>query len=281
MIKKVLPFIWLAFVVSAFLLGWWLSRTDLANSPASPVVTGQPTPEPLRLAVAANFAHTAARLADAFEQQTGTPVTISTASSGTLFAQIKNGLPYDVFLSADSLRPQKLLQDGLADAPSPQTQSPLTYAIGQLLLWLPQAEPSASAAACLEQFKKGEFRHLVLANPQTAPYGQASEETLQHLGSRLLDQQRITAENIAQVFRLAHSGHAEAAFIAASQWQTASQEQKSGCVWPVPAAWHSPLRQQAVVLARSPQLDKARQFLDFLQSEPAQKIIRADGYGVE
>ncbi len=110
----------------------------------------------------------------------------SFASSGTLFAQVKNGAPFDVFLSADEQRPRQLIQDGL-DVPD----SLFIYASDQLVLWSSQAELIDPQGNILRNghWPENGIRHIALANPKTAPYGRATMEALQLLDSirRLLD----------------------------------------------------------------------------------------------
>lgn len=272
-VKKILILVWLLFVVIAFGVGWWQTRQEAAP----PRQAGKP-PVVLRLAVASNFLPIGQKLALEFTRQTGIPVQVSGASSGALFAQIRQGRPYDVFLSADTGYPDELIKNGMA-----KSDSALDYAIGQLVFWAPAYDSSALAPAsenaCLDALKNGRFERIVVANPVTAPYGQASQVVLQKFS--LPKARIITAKNVSQAFRTLQSGNAEAGFIARSQWLSLSPEQARGCFWSVPADWHSPLVQRAVLLSASPNPLQGQAFLDFLFSEKTRDLIQAAGYAVE
>ena len=129
----------------------------------------------LTIAVASNFQRTATAIAEEFSRATQIPVRISTGSTGKLYAQIVNGAPYDVFLAADSARPKRLEDDGVA-----VKGSRLTYAIGSLLLW--SADSALNEGDCLKALEAGSYRRLAIANPLTAPYGLAAKEFLQAAG---------------------------------------------------------------------------------------------------
>mgnify|MGYP002700143975 CR=1 FL=1 len=231
--------------------------------------------EQLTAAIAANFAGTIKQLKPLFEQESGHRLITSFASSGTLFAQIHNGAPFDVFLSADEQRPQQLIRDGLAVA-----DSSFIYASGQLVLWSSQAELIDPQGNILrdEQWQTKGIRHIALANPKTAPYGRAAMETLQAM--QLVESTkpyRVTGQNIAQTFQFVASGNAQLGFIAQAQL-LALPESERGSYWRVPKKMHSPIQQMAVMLNRGRENSAAEAFLTFLQSPQAQSIIRARGY---
>ncbi|MBU1174591.1 MAG: molybdate ABC transporter substrate-binding protein [Alphaproteobacteria bacterium] len=221
----------------------------------------------LRVAVAANFGAPAQQLAEAFEAETGTRVAISTGSSGALFAQITQGAPFAILLSADEARPKALVDQGFA-----VKGSQFTYALGRLVLWSPDAELIDSSPAILETDR---FSHLAIANPQTAPYGAAAMEVLGALGlEEELAVRIVTGESIAQAFGFVQSGNAELGFIASSQLATAG----GGSIWIVPEELHAPIRQDAVLLEAGN--DDAKAFLDFLRSSKGREIVAQFGYGL-
>jgi len=231
--------------------------------------------EQVTAAVAANFAGTMKQLKPLFEQQSGHRLVTSFASSGTLFAQIHNGAPFDVFLSADEQRPQQLISDGLALA-----DGPFIYATGLLVLWSSQVElidPQGNILRDGHWQQKG-IRHIALANPKTAPYGRATLQTLETM--QLVDATkpyRVTGQNIAQTFQFVASGNAQLGFIAQAQ-VLALPESERGSYWNVPKTMHSPIQQMAVMLKRGAENNAAQAFLKFLQSPQAKNIIRARGY---
>ncbi len=267
--RRFLLLTWLGFVLLATLIGAWLTLAEKKAETA-----GLQSTRPLKVAVAANFFATAGKLTQQFTRQHGTPVVLSAASSGTLFAHINNGLPYDVFLSADVQRPQMLVGAGMADA-----GSATNYARGQLVLWGP-AHPSSQKVSCLERLQDGNFRHLVIANPETAPYGLAGRQVMQRLGITVPDTKIITAESISQAFHMLRSGNVDMGFIARSQWLTLDPAQRTGCAWQVPETLYDPIVQQAVRLTSSRHA-AAQTFVDFLRSDTARIIIAQDGYAVE
>ena len=231
--------------------------------------------EQLTAAIAANFAGTIKQLKPLFEHESGHRLITSFASSGTLFAQIHNGAPFDVFLSADEQRPQQLIRDGLAIA-----DSSFIYASGQLVLWSSQAELIDPQGNILRdgQWQTKGIRHIALANPKTAPYGRAAMETLQAM--QLVESTkpyRVTGQNIAQTFQFVASDNAQLGFIAQAQL-FALAESERGSYWRVPKEIHSPIQQMAVMLNRGRENSAAQAFLKFLQSPQAQSIIRARGY---
>jgi len=231
--------------------------------------------EQVTAAIAANFAGTMKQLKPLFEQQSGHRLVTSFASSGTLFAQIHNGAPFDVFLSADKQRPRQLIKEGLAVA-----DSSFIYATGKLVLWSSQPtliDPEGNVLRTGHWQQQG-IRHIAIANPKTAPYGRAAMQTLKTM--QLADATkpyRVTGQNIAQTFQFVASGNAQLGFIAQAQL-LALPESERGSHWPVPKKMHEPIQQMAVMLHRGRDNKAAEAFLHFLQSPPAKKVIRARGY---
>lgn len=225
------------------------------------------------VAVASNFAKTAAAVSAAFTQESGVPVRTSHGSTGKLYAQIINGAPFDVFLSADTDRPLLLEQAGLIVNGSRQT-----YATGSLVLW--SQDESMRGEDCRAVLEQSAYGRLALANPGTAPYGSAAREFL--IGAGLWETASACAvygENIAQTLQFVATGNATLGFVARSQ--TMDPALPAGtCAWPVPVSTHAPLHQQAVVLKRASGNDGARRFADFLKTPAAKKIIREHGYQV-
>ncbi|HPY40945.1 MAG TPA: molybdate ABC transporter substrate-binding protein, partial [Thiolinea sp.] len=128
----------------------------------------------VQVAVASNFSKPLENLASAFKASSGHDLKISAGATGKLYAQIENGAPFEVFLSADSKTPKKLVEAQLAVA-----DSQFTYALGKLVLW---SSTQDYVDAQGEVLKKNGFKHIALANPNTAPYGAAALEVLEHLG---------------------------------------------------------------------------------------------------
>lgn len=239
---------------------------------AAPCFVGLPcAADTVLVAVAANFKDTQDALGGLFEKKTGHVVASSSGSTGKLFAQAQNGAPFQVFLSADVSHAEKLEQAGLT-----VKGSRFTYAIGRLALY------SATLDALTEGpnlLSPGKLKHLAIANPETAPYGAAAIETMKALAAwdALKDHHIVYAENIAQAFQFAESGAAEAGFVAYAQ----VLKKRAAKYWLVPAQYHAPLRQDAVLLAPGAQSVAARTYLDFLRGPDARALIEASGYTTE
>lgn len=229
--------------------------------------------EVVTVGAASNFAAPVRELGARFESGTGHAVRISSASTGKLYAQIKNGAPFDVLLAADAERPERLLKSGDAVA-----GSRFTYAIGRLVVW--SRDPRLSGASCRDALARDDLGHLAIANPETAPYGAAARESLIALG--LWDRVRtrvVTGENIAQTLHFVASGNASLGFVAAAQL-TAAELPDASCSWDVPGELHRPIEQQAVLLRRAAHNPVARRFLEFLKSEAGRAIVARHGYAL-
>lgn len=230
----------------------------------------------VRVAVAANFAGAHERLTARFRQTSGIAVRTSIGSTGQLYAQIRNGAPFDVFLAADTARPARLAVDGHAVA-----DSRFTYARGQLVFYLHGTEGArgpdrpASAERLAEAITRDPEAPVAIANPETAPYGAAAVETLARLGLTDRVQDRLVrAENVAQAFSFVASGAASSGFVALSQ----VQDRAGTRFWVVPDALHTPIRQDAVLLTNAADDEAARRYIAFLRSEEARRLIESWGY---
>ncbi|TRZ92945.1 MAG: molybdate ABC transporter substrate-binding protein [Rhodocyclaceae bacterium] len=224
----------------------------------------------VQVAVAANFAAPMKVIAVEFEKATGHKALLSFGATGKLYAQIRNGAPFQAFLAADDETPEKLEQEGLA-----VRGSRFTYAVGTLALW--SARPDFVDAKG-EVLSRGAFAHLALASPKLAPYGAAAMETLEKLGlASMLQAKFVQGENIAQAYQFVMSGNAELGFVALSQVMTDGRI-ISGSAWLVPAAMHQPIRQDAVILVPGRDNAAANALLRFLRGPVALAIIRSFGY---
>lgn len=226
----------------------------------------------VKVAVAANFTAPMQKIALEFEKDTGHKALVSTGATGAFYAQIKNGAPFEVFLSADDETPAKLEADGVG-----VKGSRFTYAIGKLVLW--SAKPGFVDARG-DVLKKGDFNKLSLANPKTAPYGSAALEVMKKLGVLDAVQPKIVqGENISQAFQFVSTGNAEVGFVALSQvWQDGAL--KSGSAWIVPADQHSSIRQDAILLAKGEGKPAAAALLKYLQGDKAKAVIKSYGYEI-
>jgi len=161
-------------------------------------------------AVAANFTAPVQQIAELFQKETGNTVKLSFGSSGKFYSQIKEGAPFDVFLSADEKNPKLLEEEGLA-----VKDTRFVYALGKLVLWSAKPGFVDDKGAVLS---KGEYNKIAYADPKLAPYGLAAQETLQKMNLwEKVQSKLVTGESIAQTYQFAATGNAELAFIALSQ----------------------------------------------------------------
>lgn len=227
----------------------------------------------VQVAVAANFTAPMQKIAADFARDTGHRAVLAFGATGKFYAQIRNGAPFEVLLAADEQTPARLQEEGLG-VPGRR----FTYAVGRLALWSPRAgyiDPEGQVLA------DGDFRHLALANPKTAPYGAAALQTLEYLGLCARLQPRfVQGENIAQAHQFVASGNAELGFVALSQVFEQGRV-THGSAWIVPAGQHRPIRQDALLLRRGEHNPAAQALLDYLQGDSARALIRAYGYQVE
>jgi len=226
------------------------------------------------IAVATNFSEVMERLESDFEQAGDHTLTVTTGSTGKLYAQIRHGAPFDMLLAADQHRPKLLEAESQAVA-----GSRFTYAIGRLTLWSPDAERvSVDGSATL---RVGSFRKLAMANPDLAPYGASARETLTALGLfDALQPRMVMGENVGQAHALVATGNADLGFVALSYVLSPRNKQR-GSRWDVPQGLYAPIRQDVVLLKRGAGNAAARAFVDFLKTDEARAVIENFGYGID
>jgi molybdate transport system substrate-binding protein len=236
--------------------GWALSRACLAGE--------------AQVAVAANFAEPIKAIAAVLEKTTGHTLKISTGASGAFYTQIRNGAPFDVFLSADNERPEMLERDGLA-----QPGTRFTYATGRLVLWSVKA---GRVDARGEVLKAANLGKVAYANPKTAPYGEAALQVMERLGlSAAIAPKLVQGESIGQAFAFVKTGNADVGFVALSQVLQGGRL-KEGSMWAIPQAAYEPIRQDAVLLRKGTDNEAAKALLALLQSPNIKALIRSYGY---
>ncbi len=224
----------------------------------------------VRVAVASNFIAPMKEIAASFRQDSGHTLRVSSGSSGKLYAQIRNGAPFDVLLAADEVIPQRLEQEGLAVA-----DSGFVYAIGQLVLW-------SNKNGLLDQngkaLKSGQFKRLAIAEPKIAPYGMAAKQTLEKMGLwNAVQGKLVKGENISQNWQFAATGNVELAFVAQSQIMR-EMKVNEGSWWRVPKHLYEPIKQGAVLLVTAKDNEAALSFLAYMQGKSAKEVMRAYGY---
>jgi molybdate transport system substrate-binding protein len=223
-----------------------------------------------QVAVAANFAEPIKAIAAVLEKTTGHTLKVTLGATGKLYAQIKNGAPFDVLLSADTTTPEKLEAEGLG-----QPGSRFTYATGKLVLWSAKAGRVDDKGTVL---KAPDLGKVSFANPKVAPYGAATVQAIEKLGlTAALTPKLVQGESIGQTFTFASTGNADVGFVAMSQVLQGGKL-KSGSMWAVPQNLYDPIRQDAVVMQKSAGNEAAQALMKLLKSPNIKDLIRSYGY---
>jgi len=220
------------------------------------------------VAVAANFAPVAVELKRQFESASAHDIQIVSGSTGKLYAQIRNGAPFDALLAADQYRPARLEEEGYA-----VTGSRFTYAVGRLAVWAPALGPvsEVNVTALLAASER-----IAVANPDLAPYGTAAFEVFARLGlTDRLETRLATAENVAQAYAMVASGAAQVGLVA---WPHVTSRGNQAESWLVPDTWHNAILQDAVQLKSGAGNAAVLDFLDYLKSGVAAELIELRGY---
>ncbi|MEG5266121.1 molybdate ABC transporter substrate-binding protein [Pseudomonas sp. JDS28PS106] len=233
-------------------------------------MSGAALADEVQVAVAANFTAPIQAIAKDFEKDTGHKLVASFGATGQFYAQIRNGAPFEVFLSADDTTPAKLENEGVT-----VKGSRFTYATGTLALW--SAKPGYVDDKG-EVLKGQSYQHLSIANPKAAPYGLAATQVLDKLGLTQATRSRLVeGQSISQAYQFVSSGNAELGFVALSQIYKDGKLTR-GSAWVVPAELHDPIRQDAVILDKGKDNPAAQALVDYLKGPKAGEIIKSFGY---
>ncbi|PTS94686.1 molybdate ABC transporter substrate-binding protein [Pseudomonas sp. HMWF006] len=224
----------------------------------------------VQVAVAANFTAPIQAIAADFEKDTGHKLVAAYGATGQFYTQIKNGAPFEVFLSADDTTAEKLEKEG-----DSVKGSRFTYAIGTLALW---SAKEGYVDAKGDVLKKNEYQHLSIANPKAAPYGLAATQVLEKLKLTEATKGKIVeGQNITQAYQFVSTGNAELGFVALSQIYKDGKV-SSGSAWIVPASLHDPIKQDAVILNKGKDSAAAKALVEYLKGPKAAAVIKSYGY---
>jgi molybdate transport system substrate-binding protein len=231
----------------------------------------------LRIAAAADLQPVLPPILKQFEQETGIHAEATYQASAALTAQIQNGAPFDVFLSADLGYPKRLIDAGLADIKGLDgvSSAPVTYARGTLVLWT--RKDSHWPHPSLETLRDPALQRLAIANPERAPYGRAAVAALTSL--KLMDALKpklVTAENISQTAQFAETGNADAGLISMTSAQTAHLK-AIGTAFVVPRDLYPPIEQGAVIVTKTLVHEQAKKFLNYMLSAAIQQELAQSG----
>ena len=226
----------------------------------------------VRVAAASDLQTVMPAISERFQASTGRQISISYGSSGNFFTQIRNGAPFDVFLSADIDYPRRLEAAGLAEP-----GSVVTYGFGRIVVWWRRGAP-VDAQRGLEALADARVRRIAIANPEHAPYGRAAVAALRHEG--LYDRVRtklVLGENISQAAQFVHSGNADAGIVALSLALSPALN-AIGAYYEIPAPFYPPIEQGAVVVKSSANKGGASEFLRFLRMPDSVRVLQSFGF---
>ncbi|MEO6284416.1 MAG: molybdate ABC transporter substrate-binding protein [Dyadobacter sp.] len=224
------------------------------------------------VATAANVQYVMKEIQKEFAKETGEEIQIVVGSSGKLTAQIREGAPFDVFVSADTKYPQEIFKNGGSD------EKPKIYATGSLVLWSKDmAQPELNIAIlATEKVKK-----IAIPNPRNAPYGEAAIEVLktQNIIEKT-EKKLVYGESIAQTAQYISTGSVEAGFNALSIVLSPEMKNKGHYIV-IDSTLHKPIQQAAILLKHSedsPKKESSTKFYRFLYSDKAKQIFKKYGY---
>jgi molybdate transport system substrate-binding protein len=233
------------------------------------LVNCTPAPEnQITIAAAANMQFAMEEIIEEFERQKGITARLTTSSSGKLTAQIREGAPYDIFVSADLKYPEEIHRVGLAAFP------PKVYARGQLALWSSQNDWQVG----IEELSNPHIAHIAIANPKTAPYGIAAIQVLERLGVlEVVEDQLVYGESVSQVNQFIMTGAVEVGFTALSVLKAPRMNQQINWTT-VDTSWYNPILQGVVLINTTSKFAEAEAFFDFLFTPSAKGILQKYGY---
>jgi molybdate transport system substrate-binding protein len=227
----------------------------------------------ITVAAAADLNYALQEIATRFTENTGTQVKLSFGSSGNLYSQIQNGAPFDLFFSADSEYPKKLADAGILEKSSMHT-----YAMGDLVLWVPNGSPLDPQKLQIELLTSPQVQRIAIANPQHAPYGRAAMAALDYFKVKeKVAPKLVMGENISQAAQFVASGNAQAGLIALSLALSPGMK-NSGRFWQLPPDAYPELRQAAGIVAASKHKVAAHAFLDYVISPAGRAILQQYGF---
>jgi molybdate transport system substrate-binding protein len=229
---------------------------------------------PLLVAAASDLSYCIGDLAAAFRKEMpDAELKVSTGASGNFFAQIRNGAPFEVFLSADMDYPRQLARLGAADG-----ATLVPYAIGRIALW--SADASIDVAHGLTAVRDARVTRVAIANPATAPYGRAAKAALERDGLWAAVQPKLViGENIAQAAQFVQSGNAQLGIVSLASLRSPKLA-GAGRYYLVPDTGLAPIEQGAIVTRRGQDNPLAARFVRFLGTPAARAILEKNGFGL-
>jgi molybdate transport system substrate-binding protein len=225
--------------------------------------------DPVRIAVASEFAPTAELLREEFTTQSGIPVELTSGTSAELVNMIREGGDFDVFMSSDTKHPKELIDEGLA-----LDEGYAVYALGMIALYSKSWKVNWTGVKYL---KSGQFTKIAIANPEQNRYGSAAIETMEILEVYPgISSKLVYTSNESEALDFIDTKKADAGFIA----YTSLSDRDKRWAWIVPAALHEPIEQGAVLLSKDQVQEHSKLWMGYLRTDSAKSIIRQSGYSV-
>jgi molybdate transport system substrate-binding protein len=245
----------------------------VAASLAVPSIAFPAGQRSVAVAVAANMKPAFTELAARFEAKNpGVEVKATFGASGNFFAQITNGAPFDLFLSADAEFPAKVVEKGFAAGKA------FTYAYGKLVVWVPKSSTLDLEGKGLAALADPSVQRIAIASPEVAPYGRAAKAALEKAGlSEQLEGRLVMGQNVSQTAQFVQSGNAQAGFIPLSLAKVPPLSEE-GRAWPVPPSSYQRIEQAGVVIKGAKQASLARELAAFITGDGAKEVFERYGY---
>jgi molybdate transport system substrate-binding protein len=235
-----------------------------------------PAPAPLSVAAASDLRFALEEVVAVFERHSpGADVEVTYGSSGNFYAQLLNGAPFDIFLSADVAYPRQLSERGLT-----LPGSEFSYADGRIVVWVPSGSRVPVETVGLDALVDPAVAHVAIANPQHAPYGRAAEAAMR--GARVYDRVKprlVLGENISQTLQFVQSGAADAGIVALSL-ALAPPVAGTGRYWLVPEGMHPRIEQGGAILKSTPRADAARALRAMMLGDEGRAVLKRYGFTV-
>ncbi len=239
------------------------------------IFTGVALAEDLAVAAASDLSVAMKDLATRYEQRSGANISLSFGASGNFYFQIQSGAPYDVFFSADADYPAKL-----ASARLIETASIRSYAVGHLVLWIPNSSNLDLQQLMMDTLLQPSVHKIAIANPDHAPYGRAAVAALEHFGLKgLVSSKFVLGENVSQAAQFVQSGNAQAGLIPLSLAMYPAMK-SSGKYWELPADSYPEILQVVGILSSSKHKQAAQAFVDFVVSPEGAAVLQQYGFAL-
>jgi len=231
--------------------------------------------EDIAVAAASDLSFAMKDLAARYEQTSGAKISLSFGASGNFYSQIQSGAPYDLFFSADADYPTKLAAAGVIERASIRS-----YAVGHLVLWIPNSLSLDVQQLKMDTLLQPAVQKIAIANPDHAPYGRAAIAALEHFALKgLVSSKLVLGENVSQAAQFVQSGNAQAGMIPLSLAMSSAMK-SSGKYWELPADSYPEIQQAVGILTSSKHRQAAQAFVDFVTSPEGAAVLQQYGFAL-